>query len=322
MVKLEITRCYETISGGLIKKGVKSVVDCAIEGFATNRISDLRELVSTVFSLVFKDIKGLIAFESNEPIGYTHTLHGFRIYISDTRYLGVRVVARGQNVIRVLYTIPEGIDKSLSRRAEKYSPGRDMVEGHAASSSVESGAPPGQYFIDIPVIYTILGVPEVDASSWSLKVEGEVENPIELTLTDLYKLGIEEITTDFHCVTGWSVRSVNFAGTPLFKIVELVRPKKDVEWIYAESLDKYSTIVPYAELNKSKSLVALEMNGQPLDILHGYPARLIFPHLYGWKSAKWVSRLVFTGKYSDGYWESLGYHPRGRVWKEERFKLS
>jgi DMSO/TMAO reductase YedYZ molybdopterin-dependent catalytic subunit len=64
------------------------------------------------------------------------------------------------------------------------------------------------------------------------------------------------------------------------------------------------------------------MSGKPLDTLHGYPARLLFPHLYGWKSAKWISRVVFTDKYTDGYWEALGYHPRGRVEYEERFKIT
>lgn len=314
--------CYETISEGLIKKGVIKVLDCPVEGVKVKSIGELRDFVSYSFHTIFFGASGSIIFESNEPIGSTHTLHGFRIYVGDTgKYLGVRAVIRGNDLIRLLFTIPREIGIELKGQVGKYSPQEDIRAIDSSRAYEKIGTPPGQFFIDLPIIYNILGVPQVDASKWSLKVMGEVENPVELTLKDLYELGIKELTVDFHCVTGWSVKSMSFAGTPLTKIIELVKPRQSAQWIYVESLDKYTTIIQYSEVQHPQSIVAVEMGGKPLDILHGYPARLLIPHLYGWKSAKWVSRILFTSRYVDGYWESLGYHPRGLVWEEERFKL-
>jgi len=116
------------------------------------------------------------------------------------------------------------------------------------------------------------------------------------------------------------VRGLEFAGVPVLKLVELAKPLEPAKWVYVESLDGYSTIMPVEDFPRSENLVALEMNGRPLHPLHGYPARLLVPSLYGWKSAKWVKRIHFTDKYIDGYWEALGYHPRGCVDLEERFK--
>jgi DMSO/TMAO reductase YedYZ molybdopterin-dependent catalytic subunit len=316
-----IRACYETSSIGLEFKGIARVVDCPLTSLEVRTIPEVRELVTSTLRGVFGDIPGDVIFDSNEAIGYTHTLHRFRVQLSPESYIGVRVVVAGKRAIRVIFTIPRGLDVKPKHRISIYNPELDLTWEAVVSTSSQS-APRGQFYIDIPVVYAILGVPRVDLSKWLLSVDGLVERRLGLSLSDLYELGVERTTLDFHCVTGWSVRELEFAGVPVRRLVELARPKNSVKWVYVESLDGYSTIIPYSDFAREDSLVALEMSGKPLDTLHGYPARLLFPHLYGWKSAKWISRVVFTDKYTDGYWEALGYHPRGRVEYEERFKIT
>ena len=316
-----IRACYETSSLGLEFKGVARVVDCPLAGLELRAVPEVRELVTSVLRGVFGDVPGDAVLDSNEAIGYTHTLHRFRVHLSPESYIGVRVVTAGRRAIRVVFTIPRGLDVKPKHRVSIYNPELDLTEKPAEPTSNPS-TPRGQFYIDIPVVYAILGVPRVDLSKWLLSVGGLVEKRLDLSLSDLYELGVEKTTLDFHCVTGWSVRGLEFAGVPMRRLVEIARPESSVKWVYVESLEGYSTIIPYSDFAREGSLVALEMSGKPLDTLHGYPARLVFPHLYGWKSAKWISRIVFTDKYSDGYWEALGYHPRGRVDYEERFKTA
>ncbi len=310
-----ISKCYETSSPGLDSKGVELVVDCPIAKHVGG-IPDIEELLKETVKQVFPGLEATPVFESNESIGYTHTLHRFRIHVSNSKYIGVRVVVKRREVIRILFTIPKSTSVEVKYNRGIYDPEQDKF----INSQGEVKPPPGQVYIDIPIVYAILGVPRIDLSTWSLRVDGLVENPIEIGLPGLYELGLTRIKTDFHCVTGWSVRDLEFTGVPVTRIIDLARPLNEAKWVYIESLDGYSTIIPIEEFTRRENLVALEMNGKPLDILHGYPARLIIPSLYGWKSAKWVKRIHFTNRYIDGYWEALGYHPRGRVDLEERFK--
>jgi len=180
-------------------------------------------------------------------------------------------------------------------------------------------APPGQRFIPGMIVYRILGQPSVDLDAYRLRIDGEVERPLELTYADLTSLPSVKLVWDFHCVTGWSVKAVEWEGVELKRLAELVRPAEGAMWIYAEGLDKYSAIV-HAEDALSGGIVALKMNGKTLLPEHGFPVRLVFRDLYGWKGVKYLTRLSFLREYVDGYWEKLGYSERGRVFLEERFK--
>ncbi|MGC8974961.1 MAG: sulfite oxidase-like oxidoreductase [Thermoprotei archaeon] len=180
--------------------------------------------------------------------------------------------------------------------------------------------PPGQRAIPNFIIYRILGQPEVDISSWRLRIEGDVGKLSTYTYEDLLRMTDTSYTSDFHCVTGWSVKNVKWEGVSLRRLVMEAQPLKNVKWVYVESLDKYTTVVPYEDFIDERSLLVLRINGRPLSLEQGFPARIFIPYLYGWKSAKWVTKIVFTREYRDGYWEALGYHQRGNVWKEERFK--
>ncbi|MGC8953312.1 MAG: molybdopterin-dependent oxidoreductase [Desulfurococcus sp.] len=309
-------KCYTTANEGLKSKGVEVVVDCVIEEAAViNDISDVRGIIEKHLEAVFKDAgKGILVFDSNESIGSTHMLYRFKYRALDTsgEYISVRIIVRNNRASRILFTIPRGY-VHLVRFENMYNPLRELH-----TNNEEGPGAPGQTYIPNMIVYNILGVPSIDVARWRLEVVGSVEKPVSLSLKDLYELGVETLRVNFHCVTGWSVGGLEFTGVRLSRIMEIAAPRHNVKWMFTESLDGYTTIVPYSD--GVKGIVALEMNGKPLDILHGYPARLIIPHLYGWKSAKWVSRIILSEEYRDGYWEALGYHPRGRVDLEERFK--
>ncbi len=180
--------------------------------------------------------------------------------------------------------------------------------------------PPGQRKIPDFIIYRILGQPEIDINQWRLEITGMVENKLSFTYKELLNMRQVEYISDFHCVTGWTVERVRWTGVSTREIIELAKPLKGVKWGYIYSADGYTTIVPYEDLISEQSIIALKMNDEPLDIEHGFPARIFIPHLYGWKSAKWIVKIELTDTYKDGYWEALGYHQRGNVWKDERFK--
>ncbi|MEZ0289999.1 MAG: molybdopterin-dependent oxidoreductase [Sulfolobales archaeon] len=315
---MHIDYCYETSNKGLQSKNISRVIDCPVRDLEVDSVSDIRDFIHTILD-VFDILSATIYFESSEFIGYTHTLHKFRLYLKDQSYISVRVVVRDRKIKRVLFTIPQNMSIGIKKRIATYDPSRDLITKNDIGRT-RTTSPPGQVYIDIPIVYAILGVPSINVSEWTLRVEGSVARRISLTLPELYELGVEELVTDLHCVTGWSVKNMRYAGVAMKRIIDLVKPEEDSSWVYIESLDGYSTIFPYEEVLESKALIALEMNGEPLDILHGYPARLVVPHLYGWKSAKWIYRISFLKEYRDGYWEALGYHPRGRVFLEERFK--
>lgn len=180
--------------------------------------------------------------------------------------------------------------------------------------------PPGQRYIKRFIIYAEFGIPEFDLNNYRLKISGEVEKPLELKYDDILKMPRKKIIADFHCVTGWSVNQVNWEGIPFKYILEIVKPKSNVNWAMFYCLDGYTSIVPYQDLMADDAILALKINGEPLSIEQGFPIRPFIPHLYGWKSAKWLKEIKFLEDYVDGYWEERGYHERGNVWEEERFK--
>ncbi len=310
-------KCYFIEEKSIRIKGVRYVVDCVVEEESLKSIKDVENLVNAVFHTVFNVKNSFeLVFDSNEPIGSNHLLYRFKFMLDNGRFIGVRIVTKNNIVRRILFTVPEEPDKSYINIS--FLNEQPILKGDARFNN--GGHPPGQVYIPNLVIYNILGIPKFTIEEWQLEVTGLVENPVILNLDRLYDLGLTDYTIDFHCVTGWSVRNVRIRGVPFERILSLVKPKHGVKWIYTEGMDGYTTIFPFEEVLRPDVFLALEMNGRPLEFLHGYPVRLIVPHLYGWKSAKWLRKIVFTDKYVNGYWESFGYHPRGRVYEEERFK--
>lgn len=180
--------------------------------------------------------------------------------------------------------------------------------------------PPNQHYVKKFIYYAALGVPHVDIEKYKLRITGLVEKQLEFTYQQLLEMIDTKYVRDFHCVTGWSVANVEWEGIKIKRLAEMAKVKSEAKWVMFYSLDGYTSIVPIEDALSEDAIIALKMNGKPLDIKSGFPARPFIPHLYAWKSAKWLTEIEFLKDYIDGYWEERGYHERGNVWEEERFK--
>ena len=137
---------------------------------------------------------------------------------------------------------------------------------------------------------------------------------------DLEALAQVKLTRDFHCVTSWSIKDVVWEGVAFREIAVLTEVKPEAKWVMFHCGDGYTAPVPLEDAMVEESIVAFKMNGKPIPAQQGFPVRPFIPHLYGWKSAKWLTEIEFIPQYQDGYWEMYGYHERANIWDEERFK--
>ncbi|HXJ18072.1 MAG TPA: sulfite oxidase-like oxidoreductase [Candidatus Polarisedimenticolia bacterium] len=179
--------------------------------------------------------------------------------------------------------------------------------------------PPGQSLtLKWPVLH-VGGVPQFDPQSWDFRVKGLVENPLRLTWDEFTRLPLKEITADMHCVTRWSRFDVRWEGVPVAEVMKLARPKPEAKYAMVLAEEDFTSNVPLGDLLRPTSLFALKHNGEPLPADHGYPLRLVVPHLYAWKSVKWVRGLDLRADDAPGFWEDNGYHMYGDPFKEQRF---
>jgi DMSO/TMAO reductase YedYZ molybdopterin-dependent catalytic subunit len=181
--------------------------------------------------------------------------------------------------------------------------------------------PPGQSpTVKWPVLQ-VGPVPTVDRERWLLSVDGVVEEPYVLDWRALLELPQIEWTGDIHCVTRWSKFDMHWRGVSTASLIERARPRADASHLLAHSYDGYTTNLPLDDVLSHPSLIALEADGAALEADHGGPARLLVPHLYLWKSAKWINRLEILDGDTLGFWERNGYHHRGDPWNEERYSV-
>ena len=177
-------------------------------------------------------------------------------------------------------------------------------------------APPGQKIIRRPVVYAAEGLPRPREPVLEVGYYTE-QGPEPVAKVDIGELHARAVESDFHCVTGWSVSRVSWLGVPLREV--LADHGLRGRWLVAISWGGYTATVPSGWWVED-SLLATGMNGSRLSLDHGWPARLVFPSLYGWKHVKWLRGIYLGDGYLDGYWEARGYHWRGLVALEERFK--
>jgi len=179
--------------------------------------------------------------------------------------------------------------------------------------------PPGQSLtLKWPVLHEG-EVPQFDPRTWDFRIGGLVEKPVRLTWEEFTRLPIKEIVQDMHCVTRWSRFDVRWEGVPFTEVAKLVQLKPEAKFVMVHGENDYTTNVPLEDLMRPTTLFALKENGEPLPPEHGYPVRLVVPHLYAWKSAKWVRGLEFLPQDAPGFWERNGYHMHGDPFKEERY---
>jgi len=179
--------------------------------------------------------------------------------------------------------------------------------------------PPGQSLtLKWPVLH-YGSVPRFDAETWDFRVFGRVEQPLKLNWKEFNTLPKTTRASDFHCVTRWSRFDNTWLGVAFREVLKLVKPKPGAEFVLVHGEQGYTANVPLRDLDREEVLFATHHDGQPLAADHGYPLRLIVPHLYAWKSVKWVRAIEFLDHDAPGFWEQNGYHIYGDPWKEQRF---
>ncbi len=186
----------------------------------------------------------------------------------------------------------------------------------------EGRLPPGQSLtIKWPVLH-YGRVPDFDAAKWDFKISGLVEAPLRLPWEEFRALPQVESTSDFHCVTRWSRLDNRWKGVRFTDVLERANAKLEAEHVLVLAEEGYSSNIPLKDLQRPDVLFAFEHDGEPLTPEHGGPLRLIVPHLYAWKSVKWVRGFMLLDHDRLGFWERNGYHAYGDPWKEQRYSGS
>jgi DMSO/TMAO reductase YedYZ molybdopterin-dependent catalytic subunit len=163
------------------------------------------------------------------------------------------------------------------------------------------------------------GVPRVDLEKWDVQVVGLVENRLTLSWEEFKRLPRVTVHCDIHCVTRWSRLDNTFEGVAFKVLYDLARTKQTAKYVLVHAEQGFTTNLPLDDLLRENVLLADTHDGQPLAPEHGGPLRLVVPHLYFWKSAKWLRGLEFLAEDQPGFWEQYGYHMRGDPWREERY---
>jgi DMSO/TMAO reductase YedYZ molybdopterin-dependent catalytic subunit len=177
--------------------------------------------------------------------------------------------------------------------------------------------PPGQYVTrDFPVL-SAGPTPRADLDTWTFTIRGAIDAPRTWSWQELQALPSESVTVDIHCVTKWTKLDTSWTGVSLDTLLDGV--ETDAEYVLAFSDGGYTTNLPLEDVRHGQAWVAYEYDGDALDPEHGGPARLLVPHLYFWKSAKWVRGLELREDDEPGFWETYGYHDYGDPWKEQRY---
>jgi DMSO/TMAO reductase YedYZ molybdopterin-dependent catalytic subunit len=191
--------------------------------------------------------------------------------------------------------------------------------GKANDPAIAERIPPGQYRTEkFPVLH-YGSTPNTDLASWDFKVFGEVDSPFTLTWAEFKALPRKTVGTDIHCVTRWTKLDTRWEGVPIQEILERAQVRPKAGFVLAHSEQGYTANMPLAVLNDSDVLLADTFDGQPLELEHGWPLRLLVPKRYFWKSAKWIRGLEFVDHDILGFWERYGYNNDADPWKEERF---
>ncbi len=181
--------------------------------------------------------------------------------------------------------------------------------------------PPGQSPTEKWPVLSLGATPRVLTEAWRLRVDGAVGAPYELDWAELQSLPQVDWSGDIHCVTRWSKFGMAWRGVSVAALIARAQPHPDASHLMAHCYGGYTTNLPLGDVSEHPALIAHTVDGAPLEPDHGGPARLLVPHLYLWKSAKWIARLQVMSGDQLGFWEQNGYHHRGDPWREERHSV-
>lgn len=179
--------------------------------------------------------------------------------------------------------------------------------------------PPGQYITpDFPVL-SAGPTPRTELDQWTFTITGQVGEAVQWSWEEFLRLPARTFVVDIHCVTKWSKLDTHWKGVSVDTLFEHIDLQRTAMYVTAVCDGGYTTNMPLVDVINGQAFVAYQYNDKPLQPEHGGPARLVVPHLYFWKSAKWIRGLQLSEKDKPGFWESLGYHNHGDPWKEERY---
>ena len=182
-----------------------------------------------------------------------------------------------------------------------------------------SRLPPGQILTKKWPVLHAGRIPDIDLATWRFALNGLVEAPLSLSWNDLDRFPRRQTLCDIHCVTRWSRYDNAFSGIPVRALLAEARPLARATHVLVHAAPDYSTNLPLGDLDREENLLATHHGGEPLPAEHGGPIRLLVPHLYFWKSAKWVTGFELLEEDQPGFWEENGYHMLGDPWREQRF---
>jgi DMSO/TMAO reductase YedYZ molybdopterin-dependent catalytic subunit len=191
--------------------------------------------------------------------------------------------------------------------------------GRRRSVDLTPRIPPGQHLVDGFPVLSAGPVPNVSLDHWNLELKDDVRVIRKWSWLEFNNLPQTKITRDIHCVTSWSKLDTLWEGVMIDDLFLAAGIAPATSFLLAHSHDGYSTNIPVSDVVGGKAMVALRYDDHPLERDHGGPARLLVPHLYLWKSAKWIKGLQFTKRDEPGFWESNGYHMYGDPWREQRY---
>lgn len=207
------------------------------------------------------------------------------------------------------------------RNADRVYVTLDITSG-APGSSVEGERrrlPPGQRLTEGWPVLHYGGIPRIDLAQWEFGIAGLVEQEVTLSWDQFMALPQVRLRTDIHCVTAWSRFDNDWEGVRFRDVMALANVSPEAKHVMFHSYGGYTTNVPLDELMGDDVLLAHSHGGEPLAPEHGWPLRAMIPHLYFWKSAKWVRGIEFMSEDRPGFWEMYGYHMHGDPWTEERY---
>lgn len=209
-------------------------------------------------------------------------------------------------------------ETKLTRTKQRWAQEGRFLTGRTARPDTER-LPPGQHLVrDWPVLD--LGMhPAVPRERWRLDLYGAIEHPAVWDWTAYQAQPQAQAVSDIHCVTTWSRYDNRWDGVRTQDLLQAVQPRPDVRHVVLQSYDGYTTNLGLEDLAANGAILAHAWEGTPLTEAHGGPVRLVLPHLYFWKSPKWLQRIEFRTEDRPGYWETRGYHNRGDPWAEERY---
>lgn len=192
------------------------------------------------------------------------------------------------------------------------------TRGFEGRSRVDADrVPPGQHVVDDFPVLTAGGTEEVDQNEWTLTVGDPIAKKT-YNWAELHALSVETITVDIHCVTHWSKLDTTWGGVRLSTLFDDAGVG-DFDHAIIGSSGGYTTNLPTSELADHDAIVATSYEGEPITSEHGGPVRLVVPHLYFWKSAKWLNEIILSDEDEPGFWEVSGYHNYGDPWLEQRY---